>query len=247
MKASNYTSQNLSPDLCAGLLTVTEELTDSYDPQLPNGWRSLIRINEIDSAKNRHSILTINTESAIGGGEYADTKLAMLEKFRELSYTGEEDASKLAYLLKETYGSDPTIQTVCDQLYDAGKTIRVDPEVWEILRKKHYSVTHWYGGIRIPALRRAISHTPNTIIKEARYEIIIAFSGAKQWMDVFFALSIFKELQELISASWADSTIRYDLSALESDPQIEFFLHNLGIQKIWTRPLFLAVRQEGTL
>lgn len=215
------------------LLLKIAELTDQYGMQLPDGWRNAIRIRKLED-DNPHNVFALDVESDIGGGEYANTKLSMLEQFPELYYTGEHNTVKFAILLDKRFAPDSTIGRLNQELRAARTTAQVNPTIWEELQRK-YRVTHWYGGIRIPMRITNACWSTNTRRGQESwdthtdsYEILLAFSGAKEWMDVYIALQIFKELSHNLPGDRKHSRVSYSLTELYMDPLINFHLRNMG-------------------
>ena len=232
-----YNSQ-CKPEVNARIMRLIELLVCKYRSNLPNGWRTIIKFQRNGEEKPYYHL---DLQSNKGGGEYALLKMQMLELFPEIALTGNSTPVELREMITSLEGRGLAP-------HDALKAPRKSLEVccdatdlsevyWEKLAK--YGLTHWHGGIRTPYDILVTEHQPATKdnpnptqdVIDKRGEIRIAFSGAKEWQDVFFALKIFQGIQVILNELWSADQIWYNLRGLNDDPIASFWLTNLKIEE----------------
>lgn len=232
-----YESQ-CDPKVNARILRVIERLACKYRSSLPNGWRAVVKFQRNDEKKPYYHL---DLQSNQGGGEYALVKMQMLELFPEIALTGNSTPSELREMMESLERRNLAPHEVLEAPHKQLETCCAATDLfeghWEKLAK--YGLTHWHGGMRIPYDILVTEHqlktedNPNTTqdIINTKGEIRIAFSGAKEWQDVFFAVKIFQGIQVILNELWSADQTWYNLRDLKKDLITDFWLTNLGIEE----------------
>lgn len=122
--------------------------------------------------------------------------------------------------------SELSASPIVARLLEADKLTDLSEEDWRSLSP--HGLTHWYGGLRIPYDSLV---TEGDSIHNKKGEIRIAFSGAKEWQDVFFALRIFYGIQVIMNELWSSDQIWYNLRNLQEDPVVGFWINNMEVSE----------------
>lgn len=244
MKIIKYQSQ-CTPQLNTKIMRSIESLVCRHRAILPNGWRCIIEFQRYnDNDTEPYYILDIQSNQ--GGGDYAAAKMEMLKHFPDRAATGgdtPDDFCKILEDFKSTHRppgqripsdlADP----ILNKLIHLNRLSELDSDYWDIL--KRYGLTHWYGGIRIPYDILVTEHGEAFLagekgkqhVNETTGEIRIAFSGAKEWEDVFIAFCIFGNLQNTLNELWDRDQIWFNLRGIENDPHLAVWLDLLDIHE----------------
>lgn len=230
MNVIKYDSQ-CKPQLNAQIMRSIEAHVCHHRNLLPNGWRCAI---EFQRTEDSTPYYMLDIQSNQGGGEYAPIKMTMLKQFPDRAATGGDTPATFSQLIDGHVPLD-VATPIIDKLAHMKRLTELDDEYWEIL--SHYGLTHWYGGIRIP-YDILVTESDDTLfasskqtVNRTKGEIRIAFSGAKEWEDVFFAFCIFMDLQNTLDQLWDQDQIWYNLRGLKADPHLEVWLDLLGIRE----------------
>lgn len=227
---SNVYSSQCKPQVNARILRAIEEIVCRYRNSLANGWRVIVKFQRRDEEEPYYHL---DLESNRGGGDYAPTKMQMLENFPNMAATGPDSIGGLKRRIMLLRQGDKIPEEVAEHtlnmLGQCTNLTDLPESEWEILKK--YGLTRWHGGIRIPYDILLTNHQddPHGTIERRLGEIRIAFSGAKEWQDVYFALLLFQNIQTILNELWDMDQIWYNLRELRDDTIAGFWLNNLEI------------------
>lgn len=223
-----FYASNCSEQFNTRIMRMIEEVVCRYRGSLPNGWRVIIKLqSDGDDQPFYHLDLMSNAR----GGDFADVKMGMLERFPELSATGTDSPTdminRIESLVECQIIPEKTAMYASGILAaEASKLTDLPEDDWWMLSR--YGLTHWYGGLRIPYDSLV---TEGDSIHNKKGEIRIAFSGAKEWQDVFFALRIFYGIQVIMNELWSSDQIWYNLRNLQEDPVVGFWINNMEVSE----------------
>lgn len=229
MKKNFYASE-CDPRVNTRIMRVIEENVCKHRNSLPNGWRVIIKFQRQGEEKPYYHL---DLQSNQGGGDYALTKMQMLESFPMTNLTGADTPDSMIDRINRLHDTIPNELAipVINKLRESDRMIDLPEAYWEPLQK--YGLTHWYGGLRVPYDILLTQHKsdPDDVqdVVQRLGEIRIAFSGAKEWMDVYFALQIFSGIQTILGELWENDQIWYNLRKLQEDPVAGFWLTEMEI------------------
>jgi hypothetical protein len=185
-----------------------EELVCNYAYLIPNGWRCIAKMQKNG---DESPIWRIDVQGNKGGGPYAEAKLHTLETFPELAASGMLTTAMIKDYFK-AHGGLPA--------YAEGLPDNVD-KLTDLQREQlrdNAKLTLYHGGIRVPY--EALIVNGSNISTEIG-EICISFSGASQEQDIFFALAIFRELQQSFITLYPNVQGWCDLQELAKIPAVK--------------------------
>lgn len=109
------------------------------------------------------------------------------------------------------------------------KSLRqMPPEMIETLGA--YGFTAYAGAIRV--LFERLVPRANFVTGREKGEILISFSGAKEWQDLFFAASLLKTVQQAMSNDLERyGQTRYNLYELKRNPETMFWIDALKLEE----------------
>lgn len=230
MNVIKYDSQ-CKPQLNTQIMRSIEAHVCRHRNLLPNGWRCII---EFQNTEDSTPYYMLDIQSNQGGGEYAPVKMAMLKQLPDRAATGGHTPTTFIHLISKHMPSN-VATPIIDKLMHMKRLSELDDEYWEII--SHYGLTHWHGGIRIPydilvtEDDDALPASGSQCVNHTKGEIRIAFSGAKEWEDTFFAFCIFRDLQNTLDQFLDQYQIWYNLRSLKADPHLEVWLDLLDIRE----------------
>lgn len=197
MKVKDFGSQ-CDPQLNARILRMVKNLTCRYGELLPDGWRCCIELQDKDEDEPYYRL---DLTSDKGGGDFAPVKLQMLRLFPEICATGNVPLPDIITVLEKVYELDNIFFARLSKMSAINQLTVRD---WNML--KDFGITRWYGGIRVPYEilsteyddlfdDETASHTKaewanDQFINTVEGEVRIAFSGAREWQDMFFCFSM---------------------------------------------------------
>lgn len=223
-----FYASKCSEQFNARIMRLIEEVVCQYRSSLPNGWRVVVKLQGDGDDKPFYHLDLMSNAS---GGDFAPVKMQMLERFPELSATGIDSTADMVNRIESLTESGiiPEGRAVHFSgilAAEASKLTDLPEDDWWMLSR--YGLTHWYGGLRIPYDSLV---TEGDSIHNKKGEIRVAFSGAKEWQDVFFALRIFYGIQVIMNELWSSDQIWYNLRELQKDPVIGFWINNLELSE----------------
>lgn len=233
MKIVNFTSQ-CQPQMNARIMHSIELNVCRYRHNLPSGWRCIV---ELQHDTDHQPYYALDIQSNQGGGDYAPVKMQMLKAFPERAATGGDTYQDFIKIFEDRIPRDSAV-SLANKITRAEHLDVLNDDEWRLLAQ--HDITRWYGGIRIPYDTLAtknhgacLTSTNMQVISQHTGEIRIAFSGAKEWQDLFFAFRIFKDIQKILHKYCDQNQIWYNLRQLQSDPNLGFWLNLLKIHEIY--------------
>lgn len=216
-----------SPAMNAKILRVIEKLVCYYRNELTSGWRCCIEFQRSNAAEPYYQL---DLQSNIGGGELAPFKMQTLKLFPDQCATGNIDLSMIIRGLLECGKKIP--EEFYERLLKLPDALHLTFQDWTVLQD--FGITRWRGGIRIP-YEILVTEIPEGMcqqsITETSGEIRIAFSGAKEWQDLYFAFSLFERIQNILNSEWNQDQIWWNLRAFDSDPNLSFWNKALDLRE----------------
>lgn len=201
------------------ILRKLEQLVRKYSYLVPNGWRLILKMQATGDAKPYYHI---DVQSDNGGGSYAEAKMSTLERFPERAATGGDSLRELLEALEDWS------HTVRYKKISALESIDLLTEdMWLWLRDK-VGFAPCYGGIRIPYEDKIVEGNE---ISDESGEIRIAFSGASAEQDLFFALMIFRALNDSFVKLYPNTQGWLNLRKLQEVPAVKLWLDLLEIEE----------------
>lgn len=194
----------------------TREVTSEYDFLVPRGWQMITKMKS-----GGETFLHLHLIEG-KGGSYAEAKMATLENFPQMPYTGADGCGDLLDMLDQLNKNDPTVIAAISSVENPDQLTKAQKE-W---LRDECKIASMYGGIRMP-YEFLINTDKESHTNEG--EILIAFSGASQEQDAFFALWIFKAIQKALAKYQNNIQHSYDLSALRQNPVIHHWMKILHI------------------
>lgn len=213
-----------NPKLNTQIMDSIEYSVCHYRSVLPDGWRCIVKMQD---AKDQRPYYTLDLQSDHGGGDYAPIKMQMLEMFPNIAATGGSTLTEFCQFIHEKVPSN-VAQPILSKLERIDRLTELNQDYWTML--SHYGLTHWYGGIRIPY---NILTTREQSVKNRQGEIRIAFSGAKEWEDTFFAFRTLRDIQKILKTLWPTDQIWYNLRHLKQDCHLGIWLNLLDIREAY--------------
>lgn len=226
MNPLNVNIQN-NPKLSTAVLRNLEKLVCNHSDAVSNGWRSII---EMQRDGEDHPYFQLDIQGNKGGGLYAEAKMAMLKRYPDLAATGLENPATFAdrirgFLCDRPEGQQiPFVDVAMNKIAELDYIEQMPKSTAEFLRAN--GLTSYKGAIRVPY---EILVSAEHGIDRSKGEIRIAFSGAEEWQDLFFATDILADLRQSLDELWDYDQIWLNLRGLEADPQTKMWLKLLGI------------------
>ncbi len=202
------------------VLRVLEECVCKYAYLVPRGWRFILKAQVIGDVEPYYHL---DVQSNRGGGSYAEAKMSTLELFSEKAATGGDDIQTVIEMC-EKRGANVSFLSLIKNLSAISNMTR---EKSDFMRDQ-YGIASMWGGVRIPYEDLIVDG--NKITTETG-EIRIAFSGASQEQDLFFALTIFKALQATFVELYPNIQGWFNLRKLEEIPTVKLWLDLIGIKE----------------
>lgn len=203
------------------VLRELERLVCKYDYLVPNGWRFILEM-----VSDGEVYWGIDIQSNKGGGAYAEAKMETLKKFPTYAATGDIPLREIVGHFLRNVRLVPS-----DGIADALKYYLDDSDMlsesqWEGLCSSGYAPCH--GGIRIPYEDLIVEESE---ITTETGEIRLAFSGASQEQDIFFALAVFRALNDSFVTLYPNTQGWLNLRRLQEIPEVKFWLDLLQIKE----------------
>lgn len=214
-------------ELTGGLMRQIASLTSDFEYLLPNGWRAIIEIHSFTEQPTGSEYL-LDLQSDIGGGSFAPAKIKTLEIFPSINATGGETIKDLQEMVEEIdrkSGQKHSQTEMFSELCNLPHSGCIKGKLREWLRDQ-CEISPYYGGIRIPFACISADSYPYT------GEVLIAFSGAIEWQDLFFAFTIFRELQKLLNHHFPKNLYTYDLAPLKTLCETSIWINLYGIGSV---------------
>jgi hypothetical protein len=225
MNVLTYKTESNSDEKTGVILRTLERLICEYKYVVPNGWRFIMKMRTTDSTEPYYHL---DVQSNRGGGSFAEVKMVTLES-HDIASTGSIDLLRLVEIIEEGYSSDSC--DVCQEILGEVRKLENASQMSKQLAEKirdTCNVTPFHGGIRIPYEDLIING--NETSKETG-EILLSFSGASQEQDIFFALSVFRAMNEAFPVLYPNTQGWLNLRELEKIPVVKFWLNALGIEE----------------
>lgn len=216
MKILQNSTQN-NPVLAAAIQRAARIISREYDLALPKGWQLIVKL------KSGEETLVHLHLSEGEGGSYAKAKMSTLENFPEMPYTGADGTADVLYMLEKLNLDD---SENADEICTVESPNLFTKEQREWLRDE-CEIASMYGGIRIPYEFLINADKEYQSINDG--EILIAFSGATQEQDVFFALYVLRAIQHSLAAHESHVLHDYVLSDLHKNCVIGHWLQLMRI------------------
>jgi len=204
-----------------GLITATQRAakiaTGEYGFLVPKGWQLIVKMKS-----NAETFFHLHLAEG-NGGSYAEAKMSTLEKFPEQPYTGADGRNDLLYMLEKLGKTNAEIVEIISSIETPDQLTTVQKE-W---LRDTCGIASMYGGIRIPYEFLINTDEPESQTNEG--EILIAFSGASQEQDVFFATWMLSTIQENLAESQRNIQHSYYLEDLRRNPVIHHWFKLMHI------------------
>jgi hypothetical protein len=218
MKIISFMAGENSDEKTGIFLRKMNELVCNYAYLIPNGWRCIAKMQKYG---DESPYWRIDVQGDKGGGPYAEAKLQTLETFPELAASGELTTA----MIKDHFKAHGGLPTYAEGLPDS-----VD-KLTDLQREQlrdDAKLTLYHGGVRVPY--EALIVKGSNVSTETG-EICISFSGASQEQDIFFALAVFRELQQSFITLYPNVQVCYNLGELAKIPTVKFWLDLLQIME----------------
>jgi len=234
MKVRDFYSE-CSPELNAAILRKVDSLACHYRGILGDGWRCCI---EFQRKEDKKPYYLLDVESNMGGGEYAPVKMQTLKLFPEVCATG-------LISLPVILDAMTNILSVSDAFFERMLRMHdfeeLKAEDWQKLRE--LGITKWFGGIRVPyeamvtevCKATSAGEADKQVVSSKPGEIRVAFSGATEWQDTFFAFQLFGRIQEILNQQWTQDQIWYNLRAFKPHPKLQFWVTAMELPETLSR------------
>lgn len=216
MKILQNSTQN-NPVLAAAIQRAARIISSEYDLALPKGWQLIVKM-KTNGITYFHQHLQEKT-----GGSYASAKMHVLEIMPKQSYTRDEDPTLILHTLEEL-GLDES--DIVDEICQLESSNQMSRKQREWLRDE-CNLAYMYGGIRIPYEFLINANKEHQSINDG--EILIAFSGATQEQDVFFALYVLRAIQHSLAVHESHVLHDYILSDLRKNCVIGHWLQLMRV------------------
>jgi len=210
LEAKETTEQDIKT---SAILREIARLESIFSYLLPRGWRAII---EMQATNELSPYYLLDVQADEGGGSYAEAKMNTLKTFSDLRATGEATMNHVNSFVHDLPAFTEGLPETIDEL--------TKPQLEQL---RDNGITPYHGGICIPYRELVVNKLD---ISEESGKICVAFSGASEEQDVFFALSLFKELQQQIILLFQHVQIGYDLSGFKKVPAVKFWIDLLGIR-----------------
>lgn len=225
-------------EVAAQILRMLEHDVCAFDYVLPDGWRCIVKVIDntpiVADNPSYMELLYLDVQSNRGGGTYAEAKMNSMEKIKIFASASRpaKTGGELQFALVEAKVKEDEIHYI-----DYGRLETVSNSTWNWMRDQ--GVAPWYGGITVPY--ECLVSMPaggGCNHGEIHYEmkkktgmIRIAFSGASQEQDLFFALSVLRIMTEKADDIFSTAQAWFNLRGLEEIPAIKMWLQLLGIKE----------------
>lgn len=219
MKIITYKTEGNSDAKTGVILRKLEQLVCKYAYLVPNGWRLILKMQVTGDVEPYYHI---DVQGEKGGGNYAEAKMSTLERFPERAATGDDSLHELLEVLKDWNGTGRYEHISALESIDL-----LTEDMWLWLRDE-VGFAPCYGGIRIPY--EDIIVEENRISNESG-EIRITFSGASAEQDLFFALMVFRVLNDSFVKLYPNTQGWLNLRKLQEVPVVKFWLDLLEIEE----------------
>ncbi|MDL2327349.1 hypothetical protein LJC64_01635 [Ruminococcaceae bacterium OttesenSCG-928-A11] len=217
-----YDSDEKNDPKTIAIIHALTKLERKYGYLLQKGWRFICTMKDDCDEKPYYSI---DIQSDIGGGDYAEAKMSTLKQFPERVATGGETIEQLCEMLQDVGLGGSAIY---DEVSNTEDVSQLYDDDWVILRDS-CGIAPCYGGVRIPYEDNIVDGYD---VRVENGEICLSFSGATEEQDLFFGLSVFKDLQGLLFDTFKDTSARFDLSGLAEIPAVKLWLDLLDIKEV---------------
>lgn len=224
--------------LAADVLHLVDHMTSRHAQSLPDGWRCIIRL-DTDSAEAEPSIndFLLDVSDPHQGGIYAEAKMGMLLRFPDLPATGFETPQEVVRRIEALDGADrdwldtDAEHELAEVLDTAGQNERYifNKLAAETLRK--YGLTAYQGGIAIPFEHYYLDTGASAPIDTATGVLRIAFSGAREWQDVFFAINAADIFVDRYRKHFPSEYFRPNLQHLRRIPEVAMWVTLLDFRE----------------
>jgi hypothetical protein len=219
MKILAFKTEGPGPEAqTAAFLRKLAELAQGYAYLVPRGWRCMAKI-QICAAEAPNWSIDVQSEN--DGGPYALAKMNTLEAFPELAASGALTAAMVRDYFAARGGLPPYAAELPD---DSGELTNWQREQL----RDEAKLTLYHGGLRVPHEALIVN---GGRISTASGEILLSFSGASQEQDIFFALAIFKELQQSFTSLYPNVQGWWNLRELAKIPGVRFWLDLLQVKE----------------
>ncbi len=224
---------NNDPKLVTQILRKLEQLTRKYDYTVPGGWQAIVQVNHVTVDVVSAVDLHLHVQSNQGGGNFASAKMAMLENEPRLATSGESDpqvfCGQIARRAQAFHPDDQEkLMNIRKELFKMKSLRQMPSEMIETLGA--YGFTAYAGAIRV--LFERLVPRANFVTGREKGEILISFSGAKEWQDLFFAASLLKTVQQAMSNDLERyGQTRYNLYELKRNPETMFWIDALKLEE----------------
>lgn len=219
MKIITYKTEGNSDAKTGVILRKLEQLVCKYAYLVPNGWRLILKMQANGDAEPYYYI---DIQSNNGGGDYAEAKMSTLERFPKRAATGDDRLNDLLIILRSWNDTNQY-----KQISNLESIDMLTEDMWLWLRNE-VGFAPCYGGIRIPYENMIVDGDK---ISNESGEIRIAFSGASAEQDLFFALMVFRALNNSFVKLYSNTQGWLNLRELQEIPAVKLWLDLLEIEE----------------
>lgn len=208
-------------DLITDIQRAAKIATSEYDFLVPKGWQLIVKMKS-DEVEEPFFHLHLAEGT---GGSYAEAKMATLENFPEQPYTGGDGRGDILNMLERLGKNDTATVNEISAIESPNQLTKIQKE-W---LRDTCGIASMYGGIRV--LYEFLINTDEPEPHTNEGEILIAFSGASQEQDVFFAAWMLSAIQESLAKSQRNIQHSYLLEDLRKSPVIHHWFKLMHIAK----------------
>lgn len=226
-------------EVAAQILRMLEHDVCNFEYVVPSGWRCIVKVIDttptVEGNPSQTELLYLDVQSNRGGGTYAKAKMRSMEEFdvfKSATHPLEDGGTLMKVIadagVKLTEGT-PNIAF--------GDINAINDEAWDWLRDQ--GIAPWYGGISVPY--DCLASVPagggcqhgevHYAMKQKTGIIRIAFSGASQEQDLFFATSVLRMMIDKADDNFPTAQAWFNLRGLREIPAIKMWLQLLGIKE----------------
>ena len=223
MKIMKYVAESGTERETGIFLRTLERTVRDYSFLLGDGWRCVLEKQYEDEEK---ACYHIDVQSDRGGGDYAHVKMDTLRSFPNLWASGNVNFTEFVELVESKVADSKGFAENLKLIKELGSFNLIPLSLRESLRDE-VGITYFYGGIRIHFSSMSVADND---IDKRNGEIRIAFSGASQEQDLFFALTIIKALNEAYDEIYPYSNYVFALDRFKNIPMVRFWLELLKIE-----------------
>lgn len=218
----NHKDDPKSDEKTGVILRKLEQLVCEYDYLVPGGWRFILKMQATGDAEPYYHI---DIQSNNGGGSFAEAKMETLEMFTDHAASGLLGYEEIRDIIINCDGSEDEQELLeCIRIKGVESMNRAQHER---LRDK-YGLTVFLGGIRIPYKDLIVEGDK---ISNESGEIRIAFSGASAEQDLFFALMVFRALNNSFVELYPNTQGWLDLRKLKEVQAANLWINLLDIRE----------------